>query len=696
MSLRHLVRYGSALSPASAAAKAWQYLKRRVGAWCHGHRNARRCTYPAAPGASNLAPPPVSLAAIGGAIGTAGSILDRLADNYMAHRFDLLGSGWVNVRQGMNCQGFEGHLYASAALPDAEAGIVQRLSPGNRERAAAIRGAISPGYIPIDWQLDFRSGYRWREDQWSAGIPYGHQPGIDVKVPWELARLQHLPGLALAAKLGGSKTRTARRRECRDQMLDFISTNPPGYGVNWRCTMDVAIRAANMVMTQWLLKATANTPADPDETTFVEIFERELNASLVAHGRHIMANLERAADFRGNHYLADVCGLAFVAAGLAPSEESDGWWRFAVGEINAETVVQFGEDGGNCEGSTSYHRLSAEMIAYAVALILGRDGAAALRGDIGTRLWRMAHFSQDTTKPDGRVVQVGDNDSGRFFRFGPGDFDDDLSEDHLDHGALHAIVASLFGAGETFFPDTRERFAIETAVVSALAEGRRLDAINTPLPDRIIAGPVPTAGVPLGPEVEIVLPETAVLSGLTAIAYPDFGLFIWKSPRFFMSVRCGPIGQNGRGGHAHNDQLAIELQVDGTDWLADPGSYVYTAAPAIRDTYRSVMAHAAPRRGRREPAALNLGMFRLEDRTRSACLSFDIQGFLGCHHGFGEATYRALRVESTRILIRDAIGGPADWNRDWTTVRLTSAAETRRHFDIGVPFSSGYGLRTPS
>ena len=43
-------------------------------------------------------------------------------------------------------------------------------------------------------------------------------------------------------------------REFRNQILDFCATNPPRFGVNWRCTMDVAIRVANWVLTYDLFR----------------------------------------------------------------------------------------------------------------------------------------------------------------------------------------------------------------------------------------------------------------------------------------------------------------------------------------------------------------------------------------------------------------------------------------------------------
>ncbi len=37
-------------------------------------------------------------------------------------------------------------------------------------------------------------------------------------------------------------------KEFKCQVLDFILNNPPRMGVNWVCTMDVAIRASNMLI----------------------------------------------------------------------------------------------------------------------------------------------------------------------------------------------------------------------------------------------------------------------------------------------------------------------------------------------------------------------------------------------------------------------------------------------------------------
>jgi hypothetical protein len=148
---------------------------------------------------------------------------------------------------------------------------------------------------------------------------------------------------------------------------------------------------------------------------------------------------------------------------------------------------------------------------------------------------------------------------------------------------------------------------------------------------------------------------------LRRVGYPDFGLYIYRSARVFLSIRCGPVGQGGRGGHAHNDQVAVELQVDGRDEAADPGTYLYSPLPAQRNAYRSVRAHAAPRAlDAGEPGGLGAGLVRLEDRAEARCIYFGGEGFVGSHYGFGAAVYRVIDLtHDAGIRIVDIAQPPA-------------------------------------
>jgi hypothetical protein len=170
-----------------------------------------------------------------------------LSNHYLAHRFDLLGSGWTRVHYGMKCRGLEGRHYPARISVSADKEgrwLAAFVNAANARQSKALWRLIDGDYAPIDWHIDFKS---WRAATWHGWIPYGHRRGVDVKVPWELARMQHLPQLAFAYTLAQSgdtrfKEAAAYVREFRNQILDFTAANPPRFGVNWRCAMDVAIR----------------------------------------------------------------------------------------------------------------------------------------------------------------------------------------------------------------------------------------------------------------------------------------------------------------------------------------------------------------------------------------------------------------------------------------------------------------------
>jgi len=384
-------------------------------------------------------------------------IPQTVAKHYLDHRFDLLGSGWVQVCYGMNCLGIAGYRYdiGTSIKPDlAGKWLKGRLNQANLLTAQKIWQRVDENYAPIDWQLDFKSGYRWSEKIWASRLQYGHLPGVDIKVPWELSRMQHLPQLALRASALGENDKEARLlvRDIRNQWLDFIATNPPGFGVNWSCPMDVAIRSANWCLAWDILQASGFSLEPEDQNILAH--------SLYDHGCHIVKYLEWSSD-RANHYLADIAGLVFIASYLQSSEDTEAWLAFSIQELVAEVDHQFYPDGCNFEGSTAYHRLSAEMVFFSTALILGlplenqnnlkqhkykeiKNGKKGLSFQkillqfyslptnvLSThrespfpawyfeRMERMAEFIMDITKPNGHIPQIGDNDNGRFFKLHP-------------------------------------------------------------------------------------------------------------------------------------------------------------------------------------------------------------------------------------------------------------------------------------
>lgn len=673
-----------------------------------------------------------------------------LADLYLNHTFDLLGSGWIQVRHGTNCRGLEGHQYSMAptgTIDPQGTWLKRRVNASNKARSKRIWRMISEDYIPIDWQLDFKSGYRWRESKPASHCSPAPQPGVDIKVPWELSRMQHLLQLAQAYGLACQKLEKAHpaevySNEFRNQILDFIATNPPRFGVNWHCPMDIGIRVSNWLMAYDLFKA-MGASFDPE-------FEQALMNSVYDHGLHIIQNLEWNPTLRSNHYLADIVGLLFVATYLPRSPETDTWLAFSIQELNHAMEEQFHADGSNFEASTSYHRLSSEMMLYGTALILGLpdnkrealkyyqpislffgpklqkaplpffqvpglDQTSPLPPAHFEKLEKMADFTRAIIKPNGQAIQIGDNDSGRFLKLHPKYHKADLSEIHALFQNLHDYTGSesitqywtedyldhshLVNAIDTLFDkpaDASEPPDFETQIVGNLAGGKKF----TPSNEKVSVSDSENQTFStdssweegkrkldqLTPEqsntYEIPAFGNNLKSGLKYTCFPDFGLYLITSPKMFLSIRCGPVGQNGNGGHAHNDALSIELQIDGIDRISDPGSYLYTPLPEIRNAYRSVRAHFAPYVDQREPNPIDNKLFQMEDRAQAQCLYFGDKGFIGMHRGYGPPVYRLIQVEEESLIIKDGIEVPGK------LIPLDPLNPAN-----GLPFSSGYGVR---
>jgi Heparinase II/III-like protein/Heparinase II/III N-terminus len=267
---------------------------------------------------------------------------------------------------------------------------------------------------PIDWSVDFGSGRRWPLDHRSRIVAF-LPDGSDYKVPWELSRCQHLPLLSAAYRVTGEHRFLA---ELGAQLSSWIEANPVEFGVNWTCTMDVAIRASNWIAALVLAPESAREP-----------WAGRVAESLLLHGRFIRANLETATA-RTNHYLSDIVGLAVVGALFDGGAEGRAWLDFAIAEMVAEMDHEVREDGCDHEASIPYHRLVCELFVCGARLADGlRPGV--LPAEFRRRLDSMLEFVAAYTRPDGLAPQVGDADDGRFLPLGEYGNEDFRSHLHL-------------------------------------------------------------------------------------------------------------------------------------------------------------------------------------------------------------------------------------------------------------------------
>lgn len=663
MKIAYYIRRAASLPPDEAVRRALRLMLRTLKSVVNNRRRRAACGYARERDLPGEGPfvllrdlPPVEFLERGS------RELAILAGLAVKHRFDLLGSGWVHVAYGMAAKGVEGHCAPPEIRPQVDrAGLwlQGRLPRSCRRQGRRFWQLVSAGYDPIPWHLDFKSGHGWPGSVYGWAIRYGAVAGADVKVPWELGRMQHLPLLAWAAlsAQGGLPGFDAAERystEIYDQINDFMALNPPGYGVQWACPMDVAIRIVNWLVS-WNILQKAGVATPPD---FASVIRR----GAVEHARFLIRNLEWNDALRGNHYLCDLVGLIWCAAHLPSSPEADGWLSFGIRGLIDEIPRQFHPDGSNFEASTSYHRLSAEAVILTVALIFGLPeerllGIASQRhpgmqgkpGWVGTTLplwrWRgrlclfpadvlnrvekMADVTLSLLRGGGTVPQFGDNDNGRLLKLWPAVtlLEGEVTERGLDHRHLLASAAGLFGRSD-WLAAAGPYSAVESAFTAALSG---------------FAGPA-GAGAPPRPE------PFRSLSGL--------GVHLWRRSTFDLAVRCGDNGQNGFGGHAHCDALALELVILGDPVIVDAGTYLYTPLPERRHQFRSASSHnTLVVEGRDQNRAHPDSLFHLLEEARPHVIGIGPGHFQGAHSGYGEKHIRTLEILDNSILGSDLWGG---------------------------------------
>jgi hypothetical protein len=492
----------------------------------------------------------------------------------------------------------------------------------------------------IDWNRDFKSGYRWPLFFYQDVEVTRLTDASDAKVPWELSRSHHLLTLGRAAALF-EDARYAE--ELERQLTSWLAANPTGHGVNWANPMEVALRAVNWV---WAI-ATLETwrPLEPGLRTRV-------TRSLQAHGRHVAANLEGTPYLRSNHYLSNVLGLLVLGTVVDGDPDAERWVRFAQRALESEIRTQVHADGLGFEASLPYHGLALEI--FLIATIVAQKAGVELSQEFTARVRRMLEASRVLRHPDGRLPQFGDGDSGRVL---PASFERRPTLDHLLW-----LGAAVLDEGRPIpgNPDSEVAWTLGVAAWQRLASAPEA------------APPAPTA-------------------------FPNGGIYVLRGGRAQVFVRCGDVGQNGNGGHAHNDLFSFELSY-GMPLIVDAGTYVYTSDPAARNAFRSTAAHNTVAVAGTELNPIpEHELFRLrqvarprvevwEDLDRHARLVARHDGYLRLQPGVTHRRSFVLEREDNRLEVRDELLGRGEQSAE-SFVHLAPGTLLKRIGDRQFEFS---------
>ena len=319
------------------------------------------------------------------------------------------------------------------ALGDVPADARARIRAEAQRARSLVIDLLGSGPVglsrPIDWHIDFKSGHRWKQGTYFRDLDLNDLGrDSDVKVPWELSRLQWLIPVGQDYALGGDPTHA---EFARDVLVSWMEANPFARSVNWGIAMEPAMRIFTWT---WLFQTFGDSDAWREP-----IFRRQFLAMLYRHGEFVSRYIE---DFGsgGNHLVADASGLVMLGLFLGETKGAVAWTEQGWSILTREIGRQVGADGVDYEASMAYHGFVADLFDWPARArsARGLDVPETYR----MRLAAMRAFSRAATGPDGMQPLWGDNDDGKVLPIEiPGLTRPDAPLSHAFHDAGIYIMA---------------------------------------------------------------------------------------------------------------------------------------------------------------------------------------------------------------------------------------------------------------
>lgn len=384
---------------------------------------------------------------------------------------------------------------------------------------------------PANWHRD------WHNDvdspvTLSSGIDYRDVPSAgDCKQVWEPNRHHQFVVIARAYRATGRHEYSDRLVEL---MLQWISANPYGHGMNWRSPLELGVRAINWIVALDLIR---------DSGSFRGEAREAILDCLYLHCWD-MARKFSPGSSANNHVIGEAAGV-YVVGRYWPELVEPKWMDDARSILLKEIKDQVHEDGGTAEQAINYELFVMQFFTI-VGLAAERSG-----DDLGSRFWlqlgRQHRFIESLSDLGSPPPFFGDQDDGYVL---------DLGEHQHDVSAVIALGRALHdGVGENAPPPC------EAALWLLGTEHPGHDDMACP-------------------------PITGALRVYDGIGHVQMMGNDWGLLFDTAELGYGPLAA-----HGHCDGLQVLLYVDGSNWIVDPGTYDYFSYPKWRAHLKSTPAH---------------------------------------------------------------------------------------------------------
>jgi len=383
---------------------------------------------------------------------------------------------------------------------------------------------------PVDWFYSDLPDKKWPVIHYSRinyrpGNPYG-----DIRINWELNRLQFLPAMAVNKPMLAMQLLT-----------DWLDNNPYVHGPAYISSMELAIR---WVSIYWMA-CIVNQGIGP-------LLQRKITGLAVATGHFIEKHLSTHSS-AGNHLIIEAVGLFWIGKALERSGHEKRWLKLSRMILWREVGLQLHDDGSNAEQTFWYLGFVLDGLLHYLLL----EDYKLVPKAVLDRIERSFDFLNELTCPNGAYPDYGDRDDGCVSR-AINDYDTDT------FGALLNLGAAFFKRDEWYRPNNSQagtRIFWERNNIGNCGKYDKHYHNKRSFQNKRI--------------------KTYPTGGMTLMRYGK-GKLLFRHSRLGFGQTCG---------HGHADALAVLFFWDDKPILIDLGSGQYNGDQNIRNFFRSTIAH---------------------------------------------------------------------------------------------------------
>lgn len=490
---------------------------------------------------------------------------------------------------------------------------------GNTPGAFSALGHTFPISAEIDWHRDPETGRSWPKDTYCFDIDYRHNRLFgDVKLAWELNRLQFVPILAALSVVDGNRLHADLALDLIDRWID---ENPPYKGINWVSGIELALRAVSILLTIGII-GRENIPAP---------LARKIAQSLAAH-TYWLERFPSRYSSANNHLIAEQAAL-FILGTLSADKAGQDRADAARLLLIEEAKRQIHDDGVGAEQSPTYTAFTCEwyLLAFLVAEQAGRPFPRETLERIGYAGECLRWFIDE----EGHHPRIGDDDEGR-------------------------VVGSGIGQEPFYVASVLDLMAV------ALRRSDLTVAFGSPQLRNLCFGPaVGASPSPVGLRI-----------------FEQGGYTVWRRQLgghdALAVLDHGPLGYLAIAAHGHADALSLTLHLDGQPVLVDAGTYLYHAGGAMRDRLRGTAVHNTLCVDGADQSQI-AGAFNWRRKAQSRLVSIDegrdgTQRITAQHDGYrdvyGVMCERTVCVDDNSLTVADALIDLGKGSKSVTSIRI--------------------------